>query len=160
MFTEQRRKILFFKGGIFALFCSAAASLFFDISLMVKFFPQIFTNYEMYLFDSEHFDMKKNFSQASLDIISHYSIANMTSHSLILVVLLVMLLKNPTFKKWGLISLYFFLTIGSKLFFFYSIFGGNAYFYLPSLTLLVGLVGFLMILIYLIFNPKFIAAET
>ncbi len=130
-------------GPIFLL-CGAAASLLFDLFLVVLFFPIIFNNYEMYLFDSQNFDLSANFNQAYLDVTSHYGITNMLAHSAFFVFFLIVLLRKPSLQGLGLLVLFYTLTIGLKLFFFVSIFGSTAFYYLPTVTLLLSTIGFVV----------------
>jgi len=133
--------------GICLLTCSAAASLFFDLNLISLFFPQIFTRYEMYLFDSEHFNLSQDFQQSYLDVISHYSLANMLSHSTIFALLIFILVRKMNLMTLTLISIFFLLTLGTKMFFATWIFGPSSYSYLPIITLSFGILGFLVIFI-------------
>lgn len=136
--------------GLSLLICSAAASLFFDLTLIVQFFPGIFTRYEMFLFDSTHFDLGKDFPQSFLDVSSHYSLANMFSHSTIFIFLLFILSKKSNLQMLSLFSLYFLLTLGSKMFFASWIFGIQSYFFSPAITLLCGSIGFTLLFMQLI----------
>ena len=132
------------------LACSAAASLFFDLLTLVSFFPGTFTNYELYIFDHENFFPEKNLSQAYLDVTSHYSIANMLTHSVIFFLLIYFLLRLPSFKSWGIIFAYFLLALGTKMFFFISLFNFQKLYYLPFATLFLGGLGFTGVLIHLL----------
>ena len=114
--------------SIFLLVLGGALSFVFDAIYLLQIWPQVFTHYELYLFDMEQ---GKNIAPGTWaeiainDLFFHFGIANMIFHSAVFMILAILWRKQKNLKTLSVLFLIFIYAFATKAF-YYSITVDNA----------------------------------